>query len=226
VGDRVVMLLARGAARRYAGMRSALFAPPSTAVSSSAVGARRLLSAETLAAATGTPPLRVVFEDQDYFFVHKPSGLVVAGEAKSVDKGVTGDRDPAAATSFHEMVKAHSILHYDGHHPNLLHRLDRETSGLMVYAKSEAAAKHFLRLQDRPGAITKEYLAVVSAAARKCAHLLTPCAAPPVSPPRPAPLPPRLGPSTHVLPSTLCAGARPPRAGGRLPHRPDHPLAG
>ena len=92
----------------------------------------------------------VVFEDDSYFFVRKPPGLSVAGDVESEQ-------------SFHEQVKDYSIERY-GHQPNLLHRLDKGTSGLMVYAKSREAAKHYLKLQDTKGAITKDYVAVVCGA--------------------------------------------------------------
>jgi 23S rRNA-/tRNA-specific pseudouridylate synthase len=82
--------------------------------------------------------------------VDKPAGFVVAGEAKGV-------------LSFHDVVKAHAAQHYT-HFPNLLHRLDKGTSGLMVYAKTLEAAKHYLKLQDQDGAIAKDYLAVVAGA--------------------------------------------------------------
>ena len=91
--------------------------------------------------------LQVIFEDDDYFFVSKPSGLSVVGEA---GKG-----------GFHELVKEHAVREYS-HQPNLLHRLDKGTSGVMVYAKSADAAKHYLKLQDVRAAITKDYLAIVA----------------------------------------------------------------
>jgi 23S rRNA-/tRNA-specific pseudouridylate synthase len=104
----------------------------------------------TTTSPASTPVVDVVFEDEHYFFVHKPAGLVVAGQ-----------RPEENIVSFHDLVKQHSIKHYNGHWPTLLHRLDKETSGLMVYAKTKEAAKHFLGLQEKRGAITKEYLAVV-----------------------------------------------------------------
>ena len=94
------------------------------------------------------PTLSVVWEDANYFMVDKPAGAVVAGEAKGV-------------TSFHDLVKSHAAQH-NFEHPNLLHRLDKGTSGLMVFPKTTAAAKHFLKLQEQEGAIAKEYLAVVA----------------------------------------------------------------
>ena len=43
----------------------------------------------------------------------------------------------------------------------LVHRLDRETSGVMLVAKSAAATRHFGRAWTREGEVRKEYLAVV-----------------------------------------------------------------
>merc|ERR1719483_1672472 len=80
--------------------------------------------------------VRVVHEDASYFFVEKPGGLCVAG----------------GVASFHEKVKRHA-LRYGSYQPGLLHRLDRGTTGLMVYAKTLEAARHYLRLQQERGAI-------------------------------------------------------------------------
>mmetsp|Transcript_29126 Transcript_29126/g.59602 ORF Transcript_29126/g.59602 Transcript_29126/m.59602 type:complete len:362 (+) Transcript_29126:30-1115(+) len=93
--------------------------------------------------------VNVIFEDEYFFFLHKPAGLLVAGQ-----------RPGDGVVSFHDMVKEYSLKHYN-YWPTLLHRLDKETSGIMVYPKSKHAAKHFLGLQEKQGAITKEYLAVV-----------------------------------------------------------------
>ena len=99
----------------------------------------------TLSAPDG---VRVVHEDASYFFVEKPGGLCVAGDVDS------------SVESFHEQVKRHA-LRYGSYQPGLLHRLDRGTTGLMVYAKTLESARHYLRLQQERGAIVKDYLAVV-----------------------------------------------------------------
>lgn len=99
--------------------------------------------------------IRLVHEDEDFFFVHKPHGVVVAGDGSS--------------DTFHEQVKRHARVHYACDALNLLHRLDKGTSGVMVYAKSAEAAKYYLRLQDQRGAITKDYLAVVRGAPPRAA---------------------------------------------------------
>jgi 23S rRNA-/tRNA-specific pseudouridylate synthase len=96
----------------------------------------------------------VLYEDDAYFFVHKPAGITVAGDDSA---------------TFHDAVKRHARINYGLDHLNLLHRLDKGTSGIMVYAKSLDAARHYARLQERRGAITKDYVAVVGGTVPKAA---------------------------------------------------------
>ncbi len=81
----------------------------------------RELSAEEI-------PVPIVFEDEFLLVVDKPAGLVVhpgAGNASGtlvnalLRRGITGGEDPDR--------------------PGIVHRLDRDTSGLMVVAKGEPA---------------------------------------------------------------------------------------
>lgn len=73
-------------------------------------------------------PVPVVFEDEHLLVVNKPGGLVVhpgAGNPTGtlvnalLDRGIEGGEDPTR--------------------PGVVHRLDRDTSGLMVVAKGELA---------------------------------------------------------------------------------------
>jgi 23S rRNA pseudouridine1911/1915/1917 synthase len=73
-------------------------------------------------------PVPIVFEDEFLLVVDKPAGLVVhpgAGNASGtlvnalLERGIAGGGDPAR--------------------PGIVHRLDRDTSGLMVVAKGEPA---------------------------------------------------------------------------------------
>jgi len=91
--------------------------------------------------------VNVIHEDDDYFFCHKPAGLTVAGDDRT--------------ESYHELAKRHARTHFGCETLNLLHRLDKGTSGIMVYAKSIGAARHYLALQQERGAITKDYVAIV-----------------------------------------------------------------
>lgn len=90
------------------------------------------------------PDLHILYQDQDIVVVDKPSGLL----SVALDKG--------DAPSAHAMLKRHF--------PNIIltpvHRLDRETSGILCFAKNEVAAISF---KDAFAArdVQKEYLAIV-----------------------------------------------------------------
>ena len=106
----------------------------------------RLPLRAALATCLATAHVQVAFEDDDYFFAIKPPGLICAG-------------GEAGSDSFHEQVKAHAVAAY-GHRPRLLHRLDKGTSGIMAYAKSDAAA-----------ALGSSACAAASTATRACRNL-------------------------------------------------------
>jgi len=92
--------------------------------------------------------LAVPYEDEHLLIVDKPAGLVV---------------HPAAGhhtgTLVHGLL-AHEVEGGDEERPGIVHRLDRDTSGLLVVARSPEAHR---RLQEmvRNRELTREYLALV-----------------------------------------------------------------
>ena len=96
-------------------------------------------------------PLDVVFENDDLLVVNKPAGMVV---------------HPAAGHSSGTLVNA--VLGYDPEiegiggeeRPGVVHRLDKETSGLILLAKNERAHR-WLQDQFRLRKVEKTYLALV-----------------------------------------------------------------
>lgn len=96
-------------------------------------------------------PLDVVFESKDLVVVNKPAGMVV---------------HPAAGHASGTLVNA--ILGYDPEiegiggeeRPGVVHRLDKETSGLILLAKNERAHR-WLQDQFRFRQVEKIYLALV-----------------------------------------------------------------
>lgn len=94
------------------------------------------------------PMLRIVYEDDDVIVVEKRNGLL------------------SVATDKHIMRTAYSILSEyvkDSDARNkifVVHRLDRETSGLMVFAKNEAAKLKMQRNWDET-VVERKYYAVV-----------------------------------------------------------------
>ena len=90
--------------------------------------------------------LAVVYEDDAVVVVNKPSGLLtVATEGEKVD------------TAF-ARLSAHLSATGAGR-PFVVHRLDRDTSGLLLFARTAAARD---TLQAAWDAVTKTYLAVVA----------------------------------------------------------------
>ncbi len=95
-------------------------------------------------------PLDIVFENEDLIVVNKPAGMVV---------------HPAAGHPTGTLV--HAVLGYDPdlegiggeERPGLVHRLDKETSGLIILAKNERAHR-WLQDQFRLRKVEKTYLAL------------------------------------------------------------------
>ena len=123
-------------------------------------GERYDLAVPAAAAATPKPqpiPLAVVYEDEDVIVVMKPAGMVV---------------HPAAGNWSGTLVNA--LLHHCGAsltgvggvmRPGIVHRLDKDTSGLLVAAKNDAAHASLSR-QFSSHAIDRAYLAIVWGAPR------------------------------------------------------------
>ena len=96
--------------------------------------------------------LEIVFEDDDVIVVNKPAGMVV---------------HPAPGTPDGTLVNA--LLHHcrdtlsgigGARRPGIVHRIDKETSGLLVVAKSDRA-HHGLAEQFAAHTVTRRYLALV-----------------------------------------------------------------
>lgn len=97
-------------------------------------------------------PLEVVYEDHAFTVVNKPAGMVV---------------HPAKGNWTGTLVNALQF-HFDRlstvageHRPGIVHRLDRDTTGLLIVAKDDLAHRH-LASQFEQRTIHKEYLALVA----------------------------------------------------------------
>lgn len=94
-------------------------------------------------------PLNIVYEDDAIIIINKPAGLVV---------------HPGAGNWSGTLVNG--LLHHDRSlemlpRAGIVHRLDKDTTGLMVVAKTlEAHSKLVEQLQERD--VSREYLALVS----------------------------------------------------------------
>ena len=97
-------------------------------------------------------PLDIVYEDGDLLVVNKPKGMVV---------------HPAAGNEKGTLVNA-LLFHCGGSlsgiggvmRPGIVHRIDKDTSGLLIVAKNDTA-HNFLAQQIKEHSFTREYEAVV-----------------------------------------------------------------
>lgn len=96
-------------------------------------------------------PLKIVYEDADLLVIDKPAGLPV---------------HPAPGHPSHTLVNA--LLHYlpqlakddDSLRPGIVHRLDKDTSGLLIVAKNRLAQAN-LSQQFKNRVVKKTYLTLV-----------------------------------------------------------------
>ncbi|AZA16171.1 RluA family pseudouridine synthase [Lactobacillus delbrueckii subsp. lactis] len=96
-------------------------------------------------------PLDIVYEDGDIIVVNKPQGMVV---------------HPAVGHPSHTLVNA--LLYHtrdladspEGFRPGIVHRIDKDTSGLLMVAKN-AAARESLEKQLAAKSNKRQYLAIV-----------------------------------------------------------------
>jgi len=94
-------------------------------------------------------PLDIVYEDETLVVVNKPAGLVVH-PAAGAPSGTL-----ANALAYHFQKLPGTAVR-----PGIVHRLDRDTSGLLVVAKTDAALEN-LSDQFRDRSVYKSYLALV-----------------------------------------------------------------
>lgn len=96
-------------------------------------------------------PLEVIYEDDDLIVINKPAGMVV---------------HPAPGSPDGTLVNA--LLHHCGdslsgiggeRRPGIVHRIDKETTGLLVAAKSDRA-HHGLAAQFEAHSVTRHYMAL------------------------------------------------------------------
>ncbi len=124
---------------------------PKTKVEAGQVYAIRVEEAAEVETAPEAIPLTVVYEDDDLIVIDKPPGMVV---------------HPAPGTPGGTLVNA--LLHHFGGNlsgvggekrPGIVHRIDKDTSGLLVVAKSDAA-HHGLADQFAAHTAERTYLAL------------------------------------------------------------------
>ena len=97
-------------------------------------------------------PLDIVFEDEDLLVVNKPKGMVVHPAAGNYDGTLVN------ALMYHcgdSLSGINGVMR-----PGIVHRIDKNTSGLLMVAKNDFAHNH-LAAQIKEHSFTREYAAIV-----------------------------------------------------------------
>jgi len=110
----------------------------------------RILPAQPLELVAEPIPIEVIYEDDAIIVVNKPAGLVVH----------PGAGNPSQTLANGLVYHFQRLSRTEGLRPGIVHRLDRDTSGVMVVAKNEVAhqrlADQFQRRQ-----VEKQYRALL-----------------------------------------------------------------
>lgn len=145
---RLARLIAEGAVT----VDGTLASDPKARVSEGAVIGVRVEDAQESHILPEAIPLEIIHEDADLVLINKPAGMVV---------------HPAPGTPSGTLVNA--LMHHCGDdlsgvggmkRPGIVHRIDKDTSGLLVVAKSDAA-HHGLAAQFAAHTVERYYRALV-----------------------------------------------------------------
>jgi 23S rRNA pseudouridine1911/1915/1917 synthase len=100
------------------------------------------------------PNVKIIAEEKDYLIINKPAGLIVHKPRHDYQKPTLTDW----------LIKKYPEIKLVGDEPQLrpgiVHRLDRQVSGLMVVARNQKAFD-WLKDQFKKRKVLKEYLALV-----------------------------------------------------------------
>ncbi|MFH1577612.1 MAG: RluA family pseudouridine synthase [Candidatus Omnitrophota bacterium] len=95
-------------------------------------------------------PLDIHFEDDDVLVINKPCGIVVHPGA--------GNRRGTLVSAL--LFHCKSLSSIDPERPGIVHRLDKDTSGLIVIAKNNSSHHHLVH-QFAEHSVSRQYVALV-----------------------------------------------------------------
>lgn len=109
----------------------------------------QIISVKSLKTASDQPQVEIIDETAEFLIINKPAGLTVHGRSDYTLADWLKVKNPEIAR-----------VGDDPERPGIVHRLDKDVSGLMVIAKTQASFNH-LKKQFQNRTITKEYTALV-----------------------------------------------------------------
>ena len=104
--------------------------------------------------------IKILYEDKDVLAIDKPSGISVHADGKTKEKTITD----WVFKNYPKLKGVGEPVTFDNKEidrPGIVHRLDKETSGVLLIVKTKKAFAHFKKqFMDRE--IKKTYYAIVS----------------------------------------------------------------
>lgn len=107
-------------------------------------------------------PLTIVYQDSDVLVINKPAGITMYPAAGHPDHTIVN----AILAHCPDLDKTSGDLR-----PGIVHRLDKDTSGIVIIAKN-SAAKSYLVNQFRSHVVTKKYIAMVKGRLSPCQGII------------------------------------------------------
>jgi 23S rRNA pseudouridine1911/1915/1917 synthase len=109
--------------------------------------------------------LKILFEDKNILVIDKPAGIAVHADARTKDKDITMADLILDYDKKLEKVGEPMVIEFEGKEikikrPGIVHRLDRETSGVLLVARNQKTFL-FLKEQFQNHTIKKVYRAFV-----------------------------------------------------------------
>jgi 23S rRNA pseudouridine1911/1915/1917 synthase len=110
--------------------------------------------------------IHIIYEDDFLLAVNKPSGLIIHSDGKNTDKTLVDwilEKYPKIKNVGEPWILSNGETIY---RPGIVHRLDKDTSGVLVIAKTDEAFV-FLKKQFQSREIKKTYHAIVYGSMKK-----------------------------------------------------------
>src|SRR5664279_1262634 len=107
---------------------------------------------------------KILYEDANILAIEKPSGISVHGDGRTKEKTIADwilKSYPKLKNVGESEVYENKKIKTEIKKPGIVHRLDRDTSGVLLLAKNEKAYQ-FLKNQFQSREIRKIYVAIVS----------------------------------------------------------------
>lgn len=108
--------------------------------------------------------IKILYEDSNILAIDKPSGISVHGDGKTKEKTIADwvlENYPKMKNVGENEVYENRKIKTEIKKPGIVHRLDRDTSGVLLLAKNKKAYE-FLKSQFKNREIKKTYVAIVS----------------------------------------------------------------